>query len=193
MAKPPDTTTTTPPAEPSKVIDPRGFDFNAFDAQAAQESVRAGEMFEILTEQLAIGSFRYVPQALKDANYHFVCVGTKGDPRSEENAQRFRGYGYINAPSMVRCVGREKEGDRSLILCARPEAHARLRDAKIARMRRRHERLSRGNVQRIEEQLRDGMRSGTDLQFGATMGTSRTVEGASQELTRARNEVFRPR
>lgn len=208
MAKPPSNTPEPTPSAPSNdppppqdppkdvpqgangiVISGAGFDFNLYDAKAAQHAQRAIEVYDMVERDLHQAQFRYVPQPMKDANYHFTCMGQKGVKEAEEKAQFLRNLGYLDAPPFVRCVGREKEGDQSLILCARPEVWARLRNEKIGRAQDRHERLSGQNVKSIEARLRDGLTGKSDLTFTTTMGTARSVAAADDEIRRASKEV----
>lgn len=198
VPEPPGPQPVAPPASPAAtpsasgiVADGSGFNFNLFDAQAAQHAQRVTEVIALVERDLTQGQYRYVPQPLKDANYHFVTVGRKGVPGDEEKAAWLRTRGYVTAPPMVRDAHREKEGDQTLILCARPEAWARIRNEKIAKAQARHERLNKNNVSKIEDRIRDGMRSGTDLKFETVIGTARSLGGAEDEMVRARREVMR--
>lgn len=205
MAKAPDTSTpaaapaaptpppsTEPPAAPPGpkpppvTADATGFDINLFDAEAAAADLKAREALELVRENLTLGKFYGVPPALAERNYHFVAVGRRGVARAEEKAAILRSKGYVDAPKSVRAIGREDDGDQLIILCARPEAWARIHDSKVQRAIDRHERMKKRNVAEVEERLRDGLKTGTDLHFSfATGTTSDGIRGVDSELRRA--------
>lgn len=155
-----------------------GFDFNAFDAEAAKRTVQLQADLEVVTNEVKYGSFSSVPHELVENNYHFVRCGLKGDPAAEERAARLCQQGFVRAPSCVRAVGHEREGDRTLIVCCRPEAHALRLAEKVAKAQVRRNRMNSSKVAEIEQRLRDQLPSGTDLHMATRFGTTALAGGA---------------
>ncbi len=157
-----------------------GFDFESFAAGAEKQAAFAAECRQLANEQAAGGRFFNVPPVLVERNYHFICIGLKGESRTEEKRAYFGARGYVNAPKMVRAFGVEDYGDRMQIVCGTPECWARLHNEKVEKAKARHARLSSSNMAAIEAKLRDGMRAGTDLHFTTVMGTGTRAQAEGQ-------------
>ncbi len=162
----------TPPSQRTHVVaSADGFDFDAFDAEAARAQASAASLLEIVNDDIRTGEYSGVPHALVAANYHFIRVGLRGQPKTDEKAQQLRAYGYVEAPAGVKAIGSGfvRDGDRALIMCGRPEAHKMLRDAKLMKSKARRGRLQKKRLREIEDQLRSSLPRGTDLHVAATM------------------------
>ena len=113
------------------------FDFEAAKAKSVLASSRMIEMID-QSERQSIGAWYYTTawpdERMK--NWHFIRCGMRGRDSSLALAGKLKGFGYVEAPRGVMCVGFESDGDNMLVMCAPPETRANMRHFKnIEKMR----------------------------------------------------------